>query len=418
MWAAGSTAVALTFYALIGAVLSGGAAAPVLVAVPAGGLVAFRAIAGATATAMPLGATRGGRWGWAVLVAGGGAALLAAGWAVLAAVVRPGLGFVVLAGAPYALVAALLLNASRLRLVAWSLLPAIVLAGSVALRLTGPDEVELRLAAAGLQRESLYVVSVPGYRPADGDHGRGLGSRAFMPEDPAAVPPYRTANVAAYDREVCRDVNSGTRLDFLPCETEADGLVYRAGADIHGYEVRRDGRTVVASGPRSVGREQLREGARTVRPAAAADLRAIGRAGEKGLYVADIPGFRLAPLLADGVQFDPVGGSGGPAAVGIMLATGQSAAQFCQGLRCETAGDLTYRHGTGSGAVEEYAGYLLARGSTTVQVTGGAAVDRAVLRDAVLAARPPTDKEILHALPPAHGRDPVAWWRSWLKEHF
>ncbi|MEU4563095.1 hypothetical protein AB0F72_32330 [Actinoplanes sp. NPDC023936] len=408
VWIAGSMLVAFSLSALAGVLFAGGAAVPLLIAAPIGAVVVFRLVDGSPEP-----------WPRAVGVFLGGTVLLAAGWAVVAEIARPDPALLVLAGLPYAVVAALLAPGRLPGMIAGGALLATFVAGSVALRFTGPDEAALRLAAAGEERGSLYVVEVPGYLPSGDGYGRRLGSRAFMLEDHAKIPPYLTANVAAFDRPLCSDSLTGSRLDFQPCETEPGGLVYRHGADSHGYEVRRHGRTVIVSGSIGVDRAVLREGARTVRPAGAKDLEAMRRTGEKGLFVADLPGFRVDPVLADGVAFAPLGGRGGPEAVSIMLSTGAGRAEFCARMRCETEpGGLLYRHGTGSGAVEEQSGYLLARADTTVQVTGGAAVDRAVLRTAVLAARHPTGREIVRALPPPGDQGPVGRWRGFLKEHF
>ncbi|MBB2948926.1 hypothetical protein FB565_008712 [Actinoplanes lutulentus] len=410
---AGSGLVAATYYGLLLTLFAGGVAVPVLIVVLIAGWLAFRAIAAATGSAVSLSGSV-----WAFSVMGAGTVLLAPGWVVLAALVTPDHGHLLLAGAPYAVVAGML-QRGWTRVAAWLVLPVAFAGASIALRATGPDEVDLRLTAAGEERGSLFVVSVPGYLPAGDEYANRLGSRAFMPEDHATIPPLLHANVAAFDRPLCRDVTSGTRLDYLPCENEPGGLVYRHGADTHGYEVRSHDLTVIVSAPPAVDRDVLRQGARTVRPAVAADLEALHRTGEKGLFVADLPGFRLDPVLADGVQLKPLAGRGGPESVLIMMQDAMSAEAFCAGMRCENEPDgLVYRHGTGSGAVEEQSGYLMPRGETNLQLTGGDAVDRAVLRTAVLAARHPTDEEILHALPGTGGRDPVARWRSWLKEHF
>jgi hypothetical protein len=403
--------------ALVAVALSGHGEA-VLLVLPVLAVLLLRVIAGATPAAMPLGRTGGGRWLWALLVAVGGTVVLATGWSVLDHVTHPGGALLALAGVPYALVAGLLLSGRRPRVTAAAILVALAVAGSVALRNTGPDEVELRLTAAGIDRTALRVVEVPGYRPAGDAYGKRLGSRAFVPVDLSTIPPYRYADVAVLSRPPCQDVATGPsgRLDYTSCTAEADGLFYRQGSGIHGFEVRRGALTVVVSGPLEVDREVLRTGARTARPTTAADRAALHRPDEKDLWTADLPGFRLDPILADGVHFEPVGRGGGADSMVIMLGTGGP--DFCARVRCETeAGGLTYRPSTISRAPEDYQGYQLRQGPATIQVTGGANVDRARLRAAVLAARPPTDREIVRALPAVQRRDPVARWRSWLKAH-
>ncbi|WP_328476197.1 hypothetical protein OHA21_21280 [Actinoplanes sp. NBC_00393] len=408
--------------AVIGVAVGRGAGAPFLLVIPVMAVLVFRVVAGATAAVTPLGRTPGGRWWWAVLVCGLGSVALAACWAILAAVTRPTGGHLVLAGLPYALVAALLLRGRRPRLAAGLVSLLLVGAAAVGLRFSGPDEVAARLAAAGKDRASLYVMEIPGYVPNGDEYGERLGSRAFMPANSADIPAYRYADVAAYPRKPCAEPQPGQfggRLEYTSCTTEADGYVYRHAEQIHGYEVRRGAVTVEVSGPLAVDRQVLREGARTARPATAADLKRLGRTGEKGLFMADIPGFRPDPILSEGVHFESLAGGGGPAAVLIMLGTGQPVDQFCRGRSCATEpGGLVYRSPVLSRAPEDQSGYLITRGATTVQVTGGANVDRALLRDAVLAARPPTNDEILTGLPAPQGRGPIARWRGWLKETF
>jgi len=61
-------------------------------------------------------------------------------------------------------------------------------------------------------------------------------------------------------------------------------------------------------------------------------------------------------------------------------------------------------------------GYLVSRDAVPVQVMGGLRVDRALLRQAALAARPATDAELSRALarPPRTG--PSERLRRWLRQ--
>ena len=64
---------------------------------------------------------------------------------------------------------------------------------------------------------------------------------------------------------------------------------------------------------------------------------------------------------------------------------------------------------------EDQHGYVMHRGSVDVRVMGGLRVDRALLRQAVQAARPATDAELRRAVPqlPPHG--PLGRFAQWLR---
>ena len=64
---------------------------------------------------------------------------------------------------------------------------------------------------------------------------------------------------------------------------------------------------------------------------------------------------------------------------------------------------------------EDGHGYVLRRGDVNVAVTGDVSVNRSLLRDAALAARPASQDELLRALPLPPDRDLLDRLRAWLQ---
>ncbi|WP_432958351.1 hypothetical protein [Micromonospora haikouensis] len=292
-----------------------------------------------TAPASVLGATGGRRAAWVALVLGFGTILWRLGWALTDEIGagisgRPGLT-ALLGGVPFVLVAGVLQRQARWRFAAVAAFVGLAATGLVALRTSGPDELTLRLAyTPGLDRDTTFVVEVPGYRPSDG--------------------------------------------------------------------------AIVVSGTYGVDRELLRHAARTLRPASAALQDA------RDVFVADVPGYRGQPMgPPPGMSYEPADHMSGPRSVVLTLTAVR--AEFdapCFQVRCTPeGGGLTYVRAEATHA------YVLRRGGVDVQVTGGMAVDRALLRRAVLAARPATDEELLRALPPPPPDGPLDRLRTWLRAH-
>ncbi|SBT41838.1 hypothetical protein [Micromonospora auratinigra] len=382
---------------------------------------ALWAVAEATASATALGATRGRRVRWAVLVAGVGTVLWRLGWVVTDTaglrVSSNGLLTVVLGGVPFALVAGLLLRARRQRRGALAALVLLAAAGLVALRLGPPDDLTDRTAYAQLDRRTAYVVAVPGYRPSESAYGGDLGTGAFRPADPAAEPPLRQVTVVAYPagtprRAGCAGVPVDSHLSGGACTPEPGGLRYLRTVVEHGYVVPRGGVDVVVTGTPGVDRDLLRRAARTVRPATAKERGE--QPTDRGVFAVDLPGYRAHALgMPPGLEYTPADHSDGPGSVQIRLvAEAGTLDQACFQATCTPDGDgLTYLRG------EDTHGYLLARGPVLVHALGGLGVDRALLRRTALAARPATDAELRRALPlpPPHGL--VGGLRYWLRQH-
>ncbi|MGX6604731.1 hypothetical protein ACWKSP_21755 [Micromonosporaceae bacterium Da 78-11] len=415
---------------LVAAVGGGGGVAPMLgLLFLALTVVGLWLVAKVTAAATPLGRTAGGRIGWAVLVAGLGSGLLLLAWIILDETrLHGGTGSVVpLAGVPFALVAGLLMHGRRPRLITLAILLVLAAGGAVALQRTGPDEVTARLEAAGRTRQSIYVVRIAGYGP--GTSGETYGTSPlldghYLPTDPAAIPPYRYVDVIGYRRTTVEPggygvTAVGSYLAHAVCTAEPDGLTYRSGNDVHGYEVRRGGWTVVVSGNTAVDRDALRAGARTAHRADATELAALKRHGD--VFVAALPGYRVQPVgEPPGMQYEPQGHNGGPESVQITVdASGGTETGFCQGATCTPADDgLTYLVRDDPQQPPPTHGYLLTRDGTTVRVIGGLGVDKDLLRRTVLQARPATDQELVRGLPAPRDRTVVQRFRGWLKARF
>ncbi|MFE9206402.1 hypothetical protein [Micromonospora sp. NPDC007230] len=373
-----------------------------------------------TGSVSVLGGTAPRRACWALLVFGGGAALWRLGWAVTdeaqLGVSNHQVLTVVLGGVPFVLMAGMLLRPRPLRLGAAAALVGVAALGLLALKHLGPDELPMRLQSAGLDRSTAYAVEIPGYRPVDDAYGGRLGTGDFLPADPNAVPPPRYVTIVAYGPSAWRDgqcqVPVDSHLSTADCTLESGGLAYVHGVVEHGYRVRRGAASVVVAGSLAVDRQLLRQAALTVRPATAAE-RATAAAPER-MFVADVPGYRGQPMgIPPGMSYEPADHSSGPQSVLISLHAVRAASDtICFQVICQPEGDgLTYVRGDAT------QGYVLRRGEVNVRVTGGVSVDRALLRQVALAARPATDAELLRALPPAPADGPLDRLRTWLREH-
>ncbi|MFI9589214.1 hypothetical protein [Nonomuraea sp. NPDC052265] len=376
----------------------------------------------ATRDVSVLGATRGGRLLWALLVMGPGTAGWALGWAATDAaglgVSRDAALAFPLGGVPYALVAGVLVRGWRHRAVALVLSVALLAAGVAVLRQEPPDELEARLAARSVHRETAYVVAIPGYRPDDNAYGGGLGGSGFAPANPASVPPDRYITIAAYDRLMVGEDMCGqpTALDaHLPvgsCTAEPGGLVYRRGPVEHGYQVRVGRRYVAVVGSAAVGHALLRSAARSLRPATARELGDQEQTGD--YYAAKIPGYtpQLTGIPA-GLIYTPADHTGNGAqtvriTMYVSYAGGEDVCFLTK--ECTPAGSgLTYVR------KEDTHGYAVRRGTVTVQVLGGLRVDARLLRQATLDARPATDDELRRALPPLEPSTGLDRFRRWLR---
>ncbi|WP_328375525.1 hypothetical protein OHQ88_13290 [Micromonospora zamorensis] len=379
------------------------------------GVGLLRLIARSTASVTVLG-TRPGLWALLVLVGGLALARLAWRWTdeVGLGVSSDGTLTLLLGGVPYVLVAGLLLRGWRPRLAAGLALVGLLGLGLVALARSGPDEVTERLRYATQDRRTAYVVEVPGYSPVDPAYGGALGGGEFAPADLAAVPPARHVNVIAGPvvgdgRGECGQPHLDSAPTVESCATEPGGAVYLRGVVEHGYQVTRGDRGVVVLGSLAVDRDLLRRATRTLRPATAVDLPTEERPAD--LFVVDLPGYRAQPLgIPPGVGYAPADHTGGAASVRVALHVTFAGQDLCFQATCTPEGaGLTYVRREDSHA------YVLRRGDVDVGVTGGVSVDRSLLRDAALAARPASEDELLRALPPPPDRDLLDRLRAWLQ---
>ncbi|MGI5175399.1 hypothetical protein ACQEVZ_03595 [Dactylosporangium sp. CA-152071] len=373
----------------------------------------------ATAAASVLGGTTGRQVWWVLLVLGFGVALWGFGWALTdeagLGVSRDGTLTLLCSGIPFALVAGVLLRGWPARLTAAGTLVALVAAGLVALARSSPA----LPPAAELPHDPPYVVSIPGYRPTDPSFGGVVGTRTFTPTDPAAIPQPRWITVLAYARQYavtdpspCGETAYDSSLRIAECTAEPDGWVYRRGVAEHGYQVTSGQTLVVVAGPLVVDRQVLRAAAATVHPASAAELTALSSEGEEGIFSASSPGYIPRKQgIPPGVRLEPADPAASPQSVVIDVFADLSE-NTCGAATCTAEpGGLLYRR------TDDTHGYVIARGHVYVYAMGGLRVDKALLRQAVLDARPATEEELRRSLPPPppQPRNAMSRLRDWLR---
>ncbi|MFC5004795.1 hypothetical protein ACFPIJ_44085 [Dactylosporangium cerinum] len=368
-----------------------------------------------TAAGSPLAGATGRKVAWVLLGAGFAAALGGLG---LASTGGPGL-VLVSGGAVVVVVAGVLLRGWRARLTALGAVVVLAATGLTVFAQSGPSELADRLAHADppVQRDLLYVVSIPGYHPLDTRYGDDVGIRQFMPVDPAAVPAARRITVLSYAREYaykdpgpCGETARDSELQSTECTVEPDGWIYRSGVVAHGYQVVVGKEIVVVAGTLAVDRQVLRATAGKVRPATPAELASLGFPGEE-LFTAEAPGYVPSAIgMPHGVQLQPSDPAAAPLSVMIDVYVDFSE-QPCGGFAtCTPDTDgLQYRR------VEDTHGYVVRRGNLNVYAMGGVGVDKALLRQAVLNARPVTDAELLRSLPPVPRKGLLDRLRAWLR---
>jgi hypothetical protein len=396
------------------------AALAAAVGVPVVFLVVLWLIVKATADASVLGATSGGRALWALLVLGFGAALWMFGWALTDAVglgVSDNRGLVAMcSGLPFVLVAGVLLRGWPARLTAAGSLVALLAAGLVAL--AGSEPPPVPDAQTEADRAGLYVVAVPGYRPTEPTFGETVGTRTFVPTDPARIPPQRWITVLAYAREYastepgpCGETARDSHLQSAECTGEPDGRVYRRGVVQHGYQVTAGPLLVVVAGPHAVDRDALRAAAATVRRPTPAELTALSMPGAD-IYTAAVPGY-VARAYGNppGVQLTPSDPAASPQSVLIDVFT-DFAERPCGAAACTPDAD-----GLSARRTDEMHGFVIRRGDLNVYAMGGVSVPDALLRRAALDARPVTDEEYRRSRPPPVPAPPgpLDRLRRWLR---
>jgi hypothetical protein len=380
-------------------------------ALAVGALVALAGIVGllwltvrGTAAVSVLGGTTAGRVVWALLVAVAGGVLWGLWWSLSddpgGMFGKGGAQGLLANGLPFVAVSAVLVRGWRARAAAAGVVAAVAATGLVTTAPSGPDELSQRLDLARLDRELLYVVSIPGYRPSDDMFGDDLGTGTFMPKDPLAIPGLRWITIIAFDRATavqqsggCGEGVPGSVLERAACTTEPDGWIHRRTGVEHGYQVLVGAHLVVVSGTQAVPREVLRGVAGAVRRVRPED--GFGAAGQV-LFTADVPGYGMYGHDAPpGIMLQSTDPHATPQSVRIEV-TVDRLADPCAPATCPADSDgLRYRQ------IQDLHGYVIRRGTVNVSVLGGVGVDRAVLRRAALDARPVTDEELLRALPPA-----------------
>ena len=285
---------------------------------------------------------------------------------------------------------------------------------------SGPSELSERLAHAQtpVYRDSLYVVSIPGYRPTSPVYGGDVGTRTFMPADPAAIPQQRWISVLEYAREYatkdpgpCGETARDSDLQIAECTVEPDGWIYRRGVVHHGYQVIVGQSIVVVAGPLVVDQKVLRAAAAKVRLATTAELDALGFPGEE-LFTAEAPGYVAhARGIPHGVTLEPSDPAAAPQSmlIDVFVDSSQNPCGSTLATCTPDSDGLQYRR------TEDMHGYVVRRGDLNVYAMGGVGVDRALLRRAALDARPVTDEELLRSLPPVPGKGPLDRLRRWLR---
>ncbi len=375
----------------VGALLVGA----LFVAVVTGLLVAVAAL---TREASRMTGTRGGRVRWALIVAGLGSVAWLVAFAVCAKaepdVHRNAMATVPFSALPYALVAGLLLRQWYARLGAAACAVASVVGLLAVLAGTVPDEVDVRLAAADLDRGTVFVTDIPGYH-------RVPYQSVMEPDDPRSVPPERYVTLYAYPDDQTGDCAPGNPHDDVtpvsPCTVERPGLTYTVGVTHHQYFHRRGTLLLRIVGSIAVERDVLRDAVLTARPTA-----------NPGVHTTDIDGYEVVVQSEQhGTLFEPEDKTQLPSAKRVEVhASPGSEAGDCAAFRNSTTPSpylecVDERPGLYYRRLDDKHLYLARHGSVEVRVMGGLGVDRDVLRDAAVSARPATDDELMTILPPA-----------------
>ncbi|MDQ3787040.1 MAG: hypothetical protein M3422_07335 [Actinomycetota bacterium] len=364
------------------------------VAVVTGLLVAVAAV---TREASRMTGTRGGRVGWALIVAGLGSVAWLVAFAVCATAEpdlnRNAMATFPFSALPYALAAGLLLRQWYAKLGAAACTVASVVGLLAVLAGTVPDEVDVRLAAANLSRGTVFVTDIPGYH-------RVPYQSVMEPDDPRSVPPPRYVTLYAYPDDPtgdCEPHPEDATMAGFPCTVERPGLTYTAGVTDHQYFYRKGTLLLRIVGSLAVDRDVLRDAILNARPTA-----------KPRVHTTDINGYEaLEQGSPPAMGFQPEDKALLPSAktVEVSASTGSEAGD-CAAFRNSTTPSpylecVDERPGLYYRRLDDKHLYLARHGSMEVRVMGGLGVDRNVLRDAAVSARPATDDELMTILPPA-----------------
>lgn len=424
-WVVGAVAPPMLWRALLITIFTGAMGLSIVIVLVGAVLACLIVVITATHEVSILGATGGLRVLWALFVLGWGSAGWALGWATtdvagLGISHNPQLTFV-LGGVPFVLAAGLLLRGWQFGTAALGLSVLLIGASVVVLRHESPDELDARLAANSVYRQTAYAVAIPGYLPTDQpNYGNGRGGGSFHPTNPDAVPPDRYITITAHDRvipgaQMCgQPTADDSHLTWGTCTVEPNGLVYRHNEIEHGYQVPVDHLYVTVVATPAVDHDMVRAAALSLHQATVDELGGHpAQAGE--YYAATVPGYiRQVTGIPPGMLYAPADHTGnGAQSVFISLSVGYAASDsICfRTIECTPDGaGLTYIR------TDDAHGYVIRREQVDVRVVGGLRVDKTLLRQAALDARPATDAELRRALPPLKPRNPVDRLRLWLRK--
>jgi hypothetical protein len=317
------------------------------------------------------------------------------------------------------LAAGVLLRGVPARVTSVAVTVVLVGAGAVAQGHESPAELQATLAFNNMHRETAYVVAIPGYQAQGHDYGHGLGDGGFLPDDPGQIPPDRYITITAFGRLLPGEQQCGqptaqdSRLFSGSCAVEPDGLVYRRNDLNHGYQIQRGDVYVTVVGTPAVDHEALRAAAQSVRLASGAELEGHEQTGD--YYAVTVPGYvgHVSGPSA-GMVYEPADHTGnGSRTVAIALFVSYGGPENICLPPTECQPDVP---GVTFARTEDQNGYLVTRDPVTVQVMGGLRVDRALLRQAALAARPATDAELSRALPRPPQTGPNDRLRRWFHQ--
>jgi hypothetical protein len=298
-----------------------------------------------------------------------------------------------LSAVPFALVAGLFLRRWYFKIGTIALVVVSGLGLLSVLSGTEPNEVDARLAAAHVDRRTVFVAEIPGYHRVPQQL-----SWTLVPDDPQLIPPPRYISLFAYPNDPTADCqphpNDSTMAGF-PCTVEQPGLTYIAGVAEHEYFHRKGNLVLHIVGTLAVDRGILRDAILTAR-----------ETGEPGIYTTDIDGYESQPQgTPPGTAFSLKDKARSPGAKNVEVSGSRiphagECAEWQQSpaespfLECVAERpDLHYER------LAEHHLYYAQHGSWEVMVMGGIGVDRNVLRDAALSARPATDEELMTYLP-------------------
>ncbi|RJQ79057.1 hypothetical protein D5S17_11650 [Pseudonocardiaceae bacterium YIM PH 21723] len=350
---------------------------------------------------------RAGRVLWAQVILVLGTVLLIGGQAVNEAGrlrLEDQLPFGVLFGVPYALVAAMLLRHRWTALGAVVVTAALIVSGVIAT--LPPQSLNGRLAETGTSRSAMLSTSVTGYETDTAANWTELRLRPVG--GAGSYHHVELIGCEVTETGECYWVNPGYRLDKFTSTVDSPGLTYYRGTSKHGYvRVLSGNRQLQVYGSLEESQELLRTVALTAREATEQERSRFNTSKGNFLYWFDLAGWEPDWMNTHMLQFKPTDPRLGPNGRTITVRTVPG--QPCPELGCEREEPgLLFRTAPDGGPI-----YWLTRDGHTIQATGGAGVDRSVLRTAILGVRPASDAEVSQRMGPAIPRHPLERLRDW-----